>query len=68
MEEVKELCKNKEIITDDKLESLLGGKSYQKTNADLGKILAKLALEKSKNSDCNWRKVKPLYIQPPPMG
>jgi tRNA A37 threonylcarbamoyladenosine modification protein TsaB len=68
LDEVKTLCQGKEIITDDKLLPILGGTSYQNLSASLGNILAKLAVEKSKNSDCDWRKLKPLYIQPPPMG
>ena len=68
LEEVKELCKGKMVITDNKLKSLLNGISYQETGAPLGKILAELAIEKAKTADCNWRTLKPLYIQPPPMG
>ena len=52
------------ILTDDKLQPILGGSSYQQMNLPLGEILADLA-EKSA-SDGNWRKLKPLYIQPPP--
>lgn len=54
------------VITDDKLQSRLGGKSYQQENLPLGETLAELALQK--DSDRDWRKLKPLYIQPPPMG
>lgn len=54
------------VLTDDKLQPILGGKSYQQIDLPLGEILADLA-EKS-DSDGNWRKLKPLYIQPPPMG
>lgn len=68
LDEVKELCNGKNVITDDKLLPLLGGISYQQTGAPLGEILAKLAIERAKTSDCDWRKLKPLYIQPPPMG
>lgn len=68
LEEVKTLCKDKKIITDNKLKSLFNGISYQETGAPLGEILAKLAIEKAKTADCNWRTLKPLYIQPPPMG
>ena len=68
LEQVKDLCKGKNVITDDKLLPLLGGISYQQTQAPLGEILAKLAVEQAQNSDCDWRKLKPLYIQPPPMG
>lgn len=52
------------VLTDDKLQPILGGTSYQQKNLPLGEILADLA-EKS-SADGNWRKLKPLYIQPPP--
>lgn len=70
LEEVKKIAdtKNYTVITDDKLQPLLGGISYQQENLPLGEILAKIAEEKSVNSDCDWQKLKPLYIQPPPMG
>lgn len=70
LDEVKQIiekgCYN--VLTDDKLKPLLGGKSYQQENAALGEILAELGIEKLKTSDGDWRKLKPLYIQPPPMG
>ena len=68
IEEVKALLKGKQFITDNKLQQIIGGNSYQETEAKLGDILAKLAYEKYENCDCDWRKLKPLYIQPPPMG
>ncbi len=68
LEEVKALCKDKKVITDNKLEPILDGISYQGLEAPLGEILADLAVKKAKEVDCDWRKVKPLYIQPPPMG
>ncbi len=68
LNEVKELCKDKKIITDNKLKPILGGISYQELEAPLGEILADLAIKKSTEVDCDWRKLKPLYIQPPPMG
>lgn len=68
LEKVQEIIKNGhyDIITDNKLQPILGGKSYQQEPLELGKILADLAVIKS--SDGDWRKLKPLYIQPPPMG
>lgn len=68
LEEIKNLIdSNKyEVITDDKLQKVLGGISYQQAPLELGKILAELAVQK--NCDGDWRKLKPLYIQPPPMG
>ena len=70
LDEVKEIIQkgDYDILTDDKLEPILGGKSYQKLNLPLGEMLTKLAIEKSKTEDCDWKKLKPLYIQPPPMG
>ena len=52
------------VITDNKLQPILGGISYQEMNYPLGEILAKLALTKK---ETDWRKLKPLYIQPPPV-
>ncbi len=65
------------VLTDDKLQPILGGTSYQQIDLPLGEILADLA-EKSichcGQTKCDsqsdnygdWRKLKPLYIQPPP--
>ena len=70
LEKVKEIINSGKynVITDDKLQSVLGGISYQQQNYPLGEILAELAVEKSFDDECNWRLLKPLYIQPPPMG
>ncbi len=54
------------VITDNKLSSLLGGISYQQNNYPLGDILAKLSYKKLQTGKCDWKDVKPLYIQPPP--
>lgn len=68
LEKIQEIIKtgNYTLITDDKLQPLLGGISYQSGNYALGEILAELA--EQKDAEGNWRKLKPLYIQPPPMG
>lgn len=68
LEKVQDIIRsgNYNVITDDKLQPILGGTSYQKENYPLGEILAELAEKKS--DEGNWRKLKPLYIQPPPMG
>lgn len=56
------------IITDDKLEQILGGTSYQKTDKDLGEFLIQIAQEKLETGfETDWRKLHPLYIQPPPI-
>lgn len=54
------------LITDDRLQPLLGGISYQQKEYPLGDILAKLVYEKLKTEKPDWRMLKPLYIQPPP--
>lgn len=66
IEEVQEIIKsgNYTVITDDKLKPLLGGTSYQEISYPLGEFLAELAC--SDGRETNWRKLKPLYIQPPP--
>jgi len=68
IDEVKILCSGKKIITDNKLKQILGGTSYQEIRVPLGEVLAELGVNKAETEDCNWRKLKPLYIQPPPMG
>lgn len=66
LEDVEEIIKNGNysVITDDKSQPVLGGISYQNSTYQLGEILADIA--ENKNAEGNWRKLKPLYIQPPP--
>lgn len=66
LDDVKKIIKNGDysVITDDKLQPIIGGKSYQQGKYPLGEILADIA--ENKNAEGNWRKLKPLYIQPPP--
>ena len=73
LEEVDNIVKNRRLITDNSLferfsqhtEEIV---SYQQSEYPLGEILAKIALEKlNKGEDADWRKIKPLYIQPPPV-
>lgn len=70
IDKVKELAQsgNYEVLTDAKLEPVLGGTVYQTLNLPIGETLCELILKKAETSDCDWRKLKPLYIQPPPMG
>ena len=70
LEKVKEMLENRDynLITDDKLQKVLGGTSYQAGEHNLGEILVNLTYEKLKTSSCKWQELKPLYIQPPPMG
>ena len=70
LEQVKELADSGKytVITDNRLQPLLGGISYQQENYPLGDILSDLVAEKAKISNGNWAELTPLYIQPPPMG
>lgn len=53
------------VITDDKLQPILGGISYQSLDVNLSEIIAKIAVEKSKNEDGDWGKLTPLYLSKP---
>ena len=73
LEEVDKIISNRRLITDNSLlerfsQHTLDIVSYQQQEYPLGEILAKIALEKIANGeDTDWKKVKPLYIQPPPV-
>lgn len=74
LEQVDELVKGRTLITDNSLlerfsQYIDKAVSYQVSDYPLGEILAKLAYEKANNhvEDTDWRKLKPLYIQPPPV-
>lgn len=74
LEQVDELVKGRTLITDNSLLERFSqytdkAVSYQVSDYPLGEILAKLAYEKANNhvEDTDWRKLKPLYIQPPPV-
>ena len=73
LEQVDELVKGRTLITDNSLLERFSqytdkAVSYQVSNYPLGEILAKLAYEKAvNNEEIDWRKLKPLYIQPPPV-
>lgn len=69
LEKVDELVKGKAVITDNSLLERISSNSsnaisYQGSDYPLGEILAKFALTKT---ETDWRKLKPLYIQPPPV-
>lgn len=69
LEKVDEIVKGRTLITDNSLLERFSqytdkAISYQASDYPLGEILAKLALSKE---ETNWRKLKPLYIQPPPV-
>lgn len=53
------------IVTDNSLETKIGGISYQKGTYDLGEVLINITKEKLADCETNWRKLLPLYIQPP---
>ena len=71
LEQIKEELTKEDyyIITDDKLQPIFGGNSYQNKDYPLGEYLAKLVYEKYTKDKNNfeWQKLKPLYIQPPPV-
>lgn len=69
LEEVDKIVKGRKVVSDNSLFARLQENaseviSYQQDEYPLGEILAKLALEKT---ETDWRKLKPLYIQPPPV-
>ena len=61
------------VIADERMTNFLTEKgvealNYEKSDTDLGKCLFDIAQEKLKaDEDFNWAKLKPLYIQPPPI-
>lgn len=73
LEEVDKIVANKRLITDNSLlqrfqEFTKDVVSYQQEEYQLGEILAKIAIEKiEKRINTDWRELKPLYIQPPPV-
>ena len=73
LEETDKIVRNKRLITDDSLlqrfKSLdCNAISYQQGDYPLGEILAKTAIDKINNgAETEWGKLKPLYIQPPPV-
>lgn len=68
--DLKEMLSDYYLITDDKLKPILGGVSYQGLEDDFGKYLVEIARERifDNNFDSDWRKLHPLYIQPPPVS
>src|SRR5574344_32151 len=71
IEDVKKMSSKDDyfIITDDALKDERGGISYGEAEKDLGIYANKIAIEKLKKGiDTNWRKLMPLYIQPPAMN
>lgn len=69
LDEVDKIVKDRVLITDNSLlerfrQYSAKAISYQQSDYPIGEILAKIALEKE---ETDWRKLKPLYIQPPPV-
>ena len=56
------------IITDDKLKERFHAHSYQEAEYPLGEILAQICYKRLQSGEHKWQELKPLYIQPPPMG
>jgi len=72
VEELKQMIDKEDyfVVTDDKLQPILGGISYQKEPYDLVEFLLKIAVNKLEDTsfDTNWQKLLPLYIQPPALN
>lgn len=74
LEKVDKIVKGRRLITDDSLFERFTPLakeviSYQQNDYPLGEILAKTAIEKVNNGEnTEWGNLKPLYIQPPPVG
>ena len=69
LEKIDEMVKGKTVITDNSLKEriLVNAEkvvSYQDADFPLSEILAKQALSKT---ETDWKSLKPLYIQPPPV-
>lgn len=74
IEDVKEMVANNDynIICDDSMYEIFSElsneiTSYTKINPNLAEILIEIANEKLKTEAGDWRKLTPLYIQPPPV-
>ena len=69
LDKITDIIRGKRVITDNSLLEFVSASasetiSYQMSDYRLGDILAQLALNKE---EIDWRKLKPLYIQPPPV-
>jgi len=72
LEEAAKLVKGRRVVTDNALKlrfaDISQTISYQDGEYQLGQILAEIAITKIKSGqDSDWHKLKPLYIQPPPV-
>lgn len=53
------------VITDNRLQEITNGISYESLDLNLAEIIAKIAIEKSKNETGEWGKLQPLYMNSP---
>lgn len=70
IDEIKNIMASDEyqVVTDNKLKEIFGGISYTECDLDLGKILIEITTEKlNQGVEVDWKKLHPLYIQPPPV-
>ena len=73
LSEVENVIKGRNVITDNNLLEILKPfsreiVSYEAYDYPLGEILSAVAVEKIESGyDTDWRLLKPLYIQPPPV-
>lgn len=68
LEDLSKMLANEDyfVITDNNLKDKIDGISYQEGEYNLGEVLIKIAFEKLNTAyDTDWRKLLPLYIQPP---
>ncbi len=67
---IKNINRDDFIITDNSIEEYLNELSipsfiYEKSDENMACNLIEITEKEAVSSDCNWAKVKPLYIQPP---
>ncbi len=53
------------VVTDNKLQPILGGISYQSLDIALSEIIAQIAVKKAETEDGDWGKLTPLYLAAP---
>ncbi|MBO7672968.1 tRNA (adenosine(37)-N6)-threonylcarbamoyltransferase complex dimerization subunit type 1 TsaB [bacterium] len=67
LSELKETLKKEDyfIITDNRLQEITNGISYETSDINLAEIIARLAVKKSQTETGEWGKLQPLYMNSP---